>query len=155
MFFEAKKKYFLVLNNKNIGSFTEADSERVDKMSVKDSLFVHYLSKQVSDTMMFTIQEQSNNFLGSAMINAKFNLLNKAREDAFMFDFKKKGVESRVKIYPGENNIPYNGFSFYKITYKGELPKSLIKAYFKMNELNNKAYRQRYKQEQKLTRSAL
>jgi hypothetical protein len=47
--------------------------------------------------------------------------------------FKKEGLGNRVKIYKGENEIPYNGFSFYKIIYNGELPKSLIKVYQQMN----------------------
>jgi hypothetical protein len=47
--------------------------------------------------------------------------------------FKKEGLGNRVKIYKDENEIPYNGFSFYKIVYNGELPKSLIKAYQQMN----------------------
>jgi len=38
-----------------------------------------------------------------------------------------------VKIYPIENVVPYNGFSFYKIVYNGKLPKSVTKAYQQMN----------------------
>ena len=41
LFFEAKKKYFLITNNKNAQSFNAEDSAKVDNMSVKDSLFVH------------------------------------------------------------------------------------------------------------------
>jgi hypothetical protein len=118
-------------------------------MSVKDSLFVKYLNKQVRNKMLFTIQGKCNNFVGSAIINAKFKQLNKQREEVFMFQFKKKSVENRVKIYSGENSIPYNGFSFYKIVYKGELPESLIRAYQKMNELNNVAPRKMYEKERK------
>jgi hypothetical protein len=116
-------------------------------MSVKDSLFVHYLNKQVNDTLLFTIQEKCSNFIGTAIINDKFKQLNQEREEAFMLYFKKKAVENRVKIYNGENNVPYNGFSFYKIIYKGELPESLIKAYQQMNELNNVAPRKRFEEE--------
>ena len=136
-FFEAKKKYFLISRNINALFFSKDDSLKVDNMPVKDSLFVNYLNKQVHDSMLFTIQEKCNNFVGSTIINAKFEQLNKKREDAFLLHFKKEAVENRVKIYTGENNIPYNGFSFYKIVYKGELPKSLIKAYKKMNLFNN------------------
>ena len=71
-----------------------------------------------------------------------------------MLPFKKKGVENRIKIYTAENNIPYNGFSFYKIVYKGELPAALTKAYRKMNGLNNEAPRKKYKKERKQNREA-
>jgi hypothetical protein len=155
LFFEAKKKYFLLLKDKNAPFLSEDDSLKVDKMSVKDSLFVHYLNKKVSGKMLFTIQEKCNKVIGSAIVNAKFKQLNKEREDAFVLDFKKKGVQNRVKIYTGENNIPYNGFSFYKIVYKGEIPKALLKAYRKMNELNDEAPRKKFKNDRKKNRKAL
>jgi hypothetical protein len=155
LFFEAKKKYFLLSNNKNALSFNEEDSEKVDKMSVKDSLFVHYLSKQINDSMIFTIQEKCAMFIDSAIVNAKFEQLNKERENAFIIYFKEREVEKRVKISTSENVIPYNGFSFYKIEYKGEIPESLIKAHRQMNELNNEAPRKRFKQERKKNGSAL
>jgi hypothetical protein len=146
-FFEAKKKFFLRSKNKNDQVLCKDDSLMVDNMSVKDSLFVHFLNKQVDDSMLFTIQEKCNKYVGRDIINAKFNELNKARENAFMLEFKKKGLENRVIIYKAENNIPYNGFSFYKIEYKGELPKVLVKAYQKMYEFDNKVPRKRFKEE--------
>jgi hypothetical protein len=155
LFFEAKKKYFLLLKDQNALSLNEDDSLKVDKMSVKDSLFVHYLNKKVGGNMLFTIQEKCNKFIGSAIVNAKFKQLNKEREDSFISQFKKKGVQNRVKIYTGENNTPYNGFSFYKILYKGEIPESLIKAYRKMNELNDEAPRKKFKNDRKKNRKAL
>jgi hypothetical protein len=155
LFFEAKKKYFLLSNDKNAPFLSEDDSLKVDKMSVKDSLFVHYLNKKMNNNMMFTIQEKCNNFVGSAIINAKFKQLNKEREDAFMLDFKQKGMQNRVKMYTGENNIPYNGFSFYKIVFKGEIPEVLVKAYRKMNELNDEAPRKKFKNDRKKNRKAL
>jgi hypothetical protein len=83
--------------------------------------------------MLYTLQEKCIRFVGSALINTKFEELNKKREEAFLLHFKKEGIENHVKIYKAENEIPYNGFSFYKIVYNGELPKALIKAYQKMN----------------------
>jgi hypothetical protein len=83
--------------------------------------------------MLYTIQEKCNSFVGLSVINDRFEQLNKKREDAFLMHFKKEDLGNRVKIYKDENEIPYNGFSFYKIVYNGELPKSLIKAYQKMN----------------------
>jgi len=148
-FFEAKKKYFLLSKDKNAPVFNKDDSLQVDKLSVKDSLFVKYLNKQVRDTMLFTIQEKCNKYIGSANIEAKFQKLNKEREDVFMLHFSKKGVGNRVKMFSAETTIPYNGFSFYKIVYKGELPKSLIKAYQQMNELNKEDPRKSMAKERK------
>jgi hypothetical protein len=152
-FFEAKKKYFLLINQKNARSFSEEDSEKVDKMSVKDSLFEHYLNKQLNDSKLFTIQEKCMNFVGPAWIDAKFKQLNKERSEAFMLQFKEKAVGTRIKIYAGENVIPYNGFSLYKIDYNGELPATLIKAYRIMNELNSEAPRKKYNKERRASKA--
>jgi hypothetical protein len=152
-FFEAKKKYYLL--TQKVSSFSRDDSLKVDKMSVKDSLFVYYLNNHENNVLVFTIQEKCLNFTGSAVVDAKFQQLNRSREDAFMLDFKKRGVNRQVKFLPGENHIPYNGFSFYKIASKGELSPALIKAYRKMNELNDEAPRKQYKKERKQNKNAL
>ena len=154
-FFEAKKKYFILLQNKNTHIFSVKDSLKVDKMSVKDSVFVHYLSNQVNDKMLFTIQEKCNKFIGSSMVNNKVSQLNKQREEAFMSGFRQKSVQNRVKMNATENNIPYNGLSYYKLTYKGEVPEALIMAYRKMNELNGEVPRLKYKNDRKKNKNAL
>jgi hypothetical protein len=149
LFFEAKKKYFLERNNKNSGSFSPEDSERIDKMSIKDSLFIHYLNNKIRDSLIYTVQGKCAGIIDSAFINVRFDQLNKERENAFLLYFKKRGVDNRVKILKGEQVVPYNGFSFYKIEYKGGFPEILIKAYNKMNELNSEAPRKKFKQERK------
>jgi hypothetical protein len=154
-FFEAKKKYSISLKASNDKLFSKDDSLDVDKMSVKDSLFVRYLNTKVGGNQMFTIQEKCNKFIGSAIITARFNQLNKERENAFMLQFRKNNVDNRVKIYPAEESIPYNGFSFFKIVYKDEFPDALIKAYRKMNELNDEAPREKFKKERKQNKSTL
>jgi hypothetical protein len=149
LFFEAKKKYFMAINNKNARIFSVEDSGKVDKMSVKDSLFVRYLNNHIKDSLIFTIQEKCTHIIDSAFINAKFNQLNKGRENVFISYFKKRGVDKQLKILKAENVIPYNGFSFYKIEYNGEFPESLLKSYIQMNEFNNEAPRKKFKEERK------
>jgi hypothetical protein len=155
LFFEAKKKYFLMINKKNVHAFNTEDSAIVDKMSVKDSIFVQYLNKQIKDSLVFTIQEKCTRIIDSSFINTKFYQLIKDRESAFNLYFKQKRVDNRVIINKSEYVIPYNGFSFYKIEYHGEIPKSLIKAYREMNDLNNEAPRKKYKEERKKTAKRL
>jgi hypothetical protein len=149
LYFEAKKKYFLIVNKKNDQSFNAEDSAMVDKMSVKDSLFVLYLNSKIKDSLIFSIQEKCTMIIDSSLINARFNQLIKERETAFNSHFKKSDINKRITIYKCETLIPYNGFSFYKIEYHGEIPESLIKAYKEMSELNNEAPRKKYKQERK------
>ena len=155
LFFEAKKKYFLVVNNKNTRSFNEADSIKVDKMSVKDSLFVRYLDKQINDSTIFTIQEKCTRIIDSSVVNNKFEQLNSEREITFITYFKNREVEDQVITFKGKNVIPYNGFSFYKIEYKGDFPGSLIKAYQQLDVLNNEAPRKKFKQERKSVEKGL
>jgi hypothetical protein len=147
LFFEAKKKFYLLANNISARSFTKEDSEIVENMSVRDSLFVKYLKKTVNDSMLFSLQAQCSAFIDSADINAEFARLQKEKETSFTSYFKEKDVGTRVNFIPGEYLIPYNGFSYYKIDYTGEFPESVIKAYRNMNKLNDKAPREKYRQE--------
>jgi hypothetical protein len=127
--------------------FNKDDSLEVDDMSIKDPLFVKYLNKQAGDTMLFTIQEKCEKLVGVRTINIKIKQLNKEREAAFMKKFKEKTLENRVKIHAVENTVPYNGFSFFKIVYKGKLPEALIKAYLQMNEFDHKLPRKLFEKE--------
>jgi Domain of Unknown Function (DUF748). len=149
LFFEAKKKYFMVTNNINAKSFSVEDSAKVDKMSVKDSLFVRYLDEKVKDSLVFTVQEKCTSIIDSAIINARFEQLNKERKNTFISYFKKREVEKQVKFSTAKNVIPYNGFSFYKIEYNGEIPESLFKAYQQMKDLNNESPRKQFQKERK------
>ncbi len=147
LFYEAKKKYFLVINNKNSRSFNAEDSVVVNNMSVKDSLFVTYLNRQIKDSLLFTIQEKCATIIDSSFINTKFNQLIKERETVVKSYFKKRELDKRITISKSEYVIPYNGFSHYKIEYHGDIPESLIKAYQDMNDLNNEAPRKKYIQD--------
>ena len=63
--------------------------------------------------------------------------------------FKESGTEKHVKLLAKKTVIPYNGFSFYKIHYNGAYPDYLLKAYNKMNELNNETPRNKFKKERR------
>jgi hypothetical protein len=149
LFYEAKKKYFLTINNKTKQSFSEEDSLIVDKMSVKDSKFVQYLHKMINDSLLFTIQDKCASYLDRIIVNKKFNQLNKERENIFIGFFRNRNVENRIKFSERENIIPFNGFSFYKIEYKGVYPESILKAYRKLDEYNNEAPRKKYRIERR------
>lgn len=151
LFFEAKKKYFVAKNLKNTKAFSKEDSIKVNKMSIKDSLFVKYLDGKINSTMVFTIQDKCLLFVGKEHVNFKLHQLNAARKKVFVSYFKEKEVESQLKIKSIESIIPYNGFSFYKIEYKGEIPSALESAYNRMNDLNNEEPRNKFKKDRKKT----
>lgn len=147
LFFEAKKKYFLLIHSKTEKTFSKSDEEAVDLMSVKDKAFIKYLNQQVADSMVFTIQEKCNRIIDSKVIQAKFEQLRKERQVYFINYFENKEVASKIIIHPSQNIIPYNGFSYYKIDYKNELPNWLVKAYKEMNKLNNEPLRRKLRRE--------
>ena len=128
----------------------EEDSAEVDKMSVKDSLFVHYLDKMIGDTLLFTIQEKCNIIIGRDLVNKRFNQLCKNRELVFKSYFG--DAASRVKFKGGKSTVPFNGFSFYKIDYQGEIPKPLLKAYHQMEHLNDESPRKKYREKRRAER---
>jgi len=147
LFFEAKKKYYLSRHPEKAESFDKDDSEYVDKMSIKDSSFVRYLNQHLTHSLVFTIQDKCSNLIDTSIVNRQLYLLNKSRENTFISYFKEQGVADRISFLVPNSTIPYNGFSFFKIEYKGELPTYLIKAYQKIDELNIESPREKYEKE--------
>jgi hypothetical protein len=144
LFFEAKKKYFLLTHGKNNSSFTEKDSTEVDRMSNKDDGFMNYLTKFCKDSSLNTVQEKCYRFIGPEIVDEQYKLLLKKREQSFRSYFIANGTNKQVKFTASESSVPYNGFSFFKIKYNGEIPESLTDAYEKMEKLNEEAPRIRY-----------
>jgi len=147
LLFEAKKKYMMLTHKLSIKNLSEEDSLMIDKMSVKDSMFVRYLDKVVPDTMIFTVQEKCGVFVSKGIIAARLEQLLKTRETIFKSYFGQ--AASRVKFGKTESEVPFNGFSYYKIDYNGVLPMHLIKAYHQMEQLNDEAPRKKYLKERK------
>lgn len=145
LFFEAKKKYFMWANHLTPKSFTKEDSIEVEKMSVKDSLLVKHISLPGSDTVMFTIQDKCQNFVGNKIITERFEELKRRRGELFYSYFKDNGIEAQIKIHKEVNDIPYNGFSYFKLSYGKEIPESLVESYQKMNDFDNEGPREKYK----------
>jgi hypothetical protein len=144
LFFEAKKKFFLANNKSGSKTFTKEDSVHVEKMSIRDEAFISYLDKQVNDALLFTVQHKAAQLIAQSLVNSKFAELKQAREDAFLSIFKKMGIDKQVTFSKGNDEIPFNGFSFYDIVYEGEYPDYLTKAYDKMNEMNSEIPREKY-----------
>ena len=151
--FEAKKKFYLALHHQKESEFGTTEAEAVEKMSIKDTLFMSYLNKHTRHKLIYTVQDKCALLIPSASINKKLTLLNKDRATEFLQIFKQKGVEKQVTFTKAENSIPFNGYSFYKITYRGDLPKALITAYRQMNNLNNEPPRKEYKADRKKNKS--
>jgi hypothetical protein len=103
----------------------------------------------INDSLLFTIQDKCASYLDRIIVNKKFNQLNKERENIFIGFFRNRNVENRIKFSERENIIPFNGFSFYKIEYKGVYPESILKAYRKLDEYNNEAPRKKYRIERR------
>jgi len=149
LYYEAKKKYYLLANHINPKEYTSDDSDKVEKMSIKDSTFIKFLDKHNRDSMLFTVQQKCRYFIGEKIIESQFSQLVKKRESAFLHYFAENRTEKRVQMNSNKNGIPYNGFSYFKIKYKGEIPESLAAAYQKLNELNEEGPRKKYLKERK------
>jgi len=149
LFYEAKKKYYLSTRTDKSKQFTEDDSLRIDKMSVKDSLFSQYLNKNVPHTLVFTVQGKCLILVGSGILNTRLAQLNTQRKNAFLAFFAGKDIGNRIVFSSVQDNIPYNGFSYYEIKYKGQFPDKLLKAYREMNKLNKEAPREKYDKDRK------
>jgi len=146
LFFEAKKKYFMAQKYKGKGKMTEEDSISIEKMAIKDTTFVLFLNNYASDSMLFTIQDKCNRYVGTDFVNEQYERLIKKRKDVFLSYFEENSTEKQLIFLTSENTVPFNGFSFYKINYKGEVPESLQSAYEKLKEINSEPPRKKYLQ---------
>ena len=148
LFFETKKKYFLQTHKKNENIFTQDDSLAVARMSIReDKVFLKFLGKGLQDTVMFTLQEKCLNYVGSKVIENHFNSLKKERERSFMSVFIKDKTNANIQTVEQLSTRPYNGFSYYKISYPKDIPIELQQAFMKMNELNDENPRKKYRKQ--------
>ena len=143
LFFEAKKKYYQAVNKRT--TLTKEDTLAIDKMSNRDTLFLQYLDKHTSGQQMFTLQEKCRQLVGMQTVNARYNELMRKREADFRSYFVEKGVNDRIRVTAVTNSVPFNGFSYYKIDYKGDFPDKLLNAYYEMNDLNRTRPRREYR----------
>lgn len=154
LFFETKKKYFMITHDRAAGDFSSADSTHVAKMSIKDDDLVRHLSKNLSDTVMFTLQEKCVNFVGHDVVNSSFRKLVKARESSFRSIFIKDGTDAQLTMHAGKSGIPYIGFSQFILSYPGTIPQELREAYSKMNHMNDEGSRKRYHEQRQKAEAA-
>jgi len=148
LLFEARKRYYLQIHHKRIRSFTSEDSIEVEKIASKDPGFLVYLNKNITDSLLFTVQHKSLNVIGEKALASKFSLLKRNRKNHFLSYFP-KNLWHRLVFLPSKKVIPFNGQSLYEISYKGEIPESLVNEYKKYNDLNDDLIRENFKKKRK------
>ncbi len=148
LLFEAKKRFYFS-NHKKSSPLSEEDSTNIEKVSTSDKAFKAYLDKKVRDTMVFTLQDKCQRIIGNKLVQNKYERLLKEREKVFMSYFQENGLDKRVKIQQDEPRTPFNGFSYYSIKYKGDVPDYLAKAYEDLDKLNDESPRNKYQKERK------
>lgn len=152
LLYEARKKYYLASKGKTAAGFGKNDSAAVLKMAIKDPLFVRYLDEQTHDSGLYTVQDKCARMIGTALIDDQYRKLNSARIGAFMQPFRDRQVDNQVTVTAAKPVFPYNGFSFYRVTYSGEFPDYLLKAYDAMLELNTTSPREKFNAERNKNR---
>lgn len=154
LFFEAKKKYYLSAYRRTVSTLDADDSTEIERISVKDSAFTHFLNKRVGPDL-HTVQEKCAVVVGEAQLNRKIEQLTAARKKVFMSFFSEDGLSKRVKMEPVKNTIPFNCFSLYRFSYKGNFPDELLEAYKEINELDNESPRDKFKFKRKRNKRLL
>ncbi len=144
LFFEAKKRYYFTIHKMKGSTITESDSIFINKLSTKDPGFRNFLDAHAKDSILFTIQDKCYSLIGLAKVNQKFNQLQKERVKVFLAYFNENNTIGQVHMLASKNEIPYNGFSFFRINYKGDKPEALVKAYKKLDEFNSEPPREQY-----------
>lgn len=154
LFFEAKKQFYLFANKMNVRSLRARDSSNIEEISIKDSSFIRYLDARIKSGMLFTIQDKCRQVVSAETVNSRYQDLLKQRKMAFIAYFREAGVDNQVKMQDITVKIPYNGFSLYRINYKGDIPDELLEAYRTINDFDNKNPRKKYKSLREKNRKA-
>ncbi len=154
LFFEAKKQFYEFANKIKNKDLKEGDTTNIEKISVKDSTFIRYLDSRANSKHLFTIQDKCRQIVSSEVVNNRLSELLKARKQVFLAYFKRDNLQGRVKMLGNINKIPYNGFSVYKINYKGKVPDDLLEAYRDINQFDNENPRKKYKELREKNRKA-
>lgn len=154
LFFEAKKQFYLFANKLTGKELRNKDTAHIEKISIKDSTFINYLNARVKSKWLFTVQDKCRQIVSAEIVNSRYQDLLKQRRVAFTAYFKEEGVEARVKMQAVTVKIPYNGFSLYRINYKGDVPDELLEAYRTINEFDNRNPRKKYKDLREKNRKA-
>lgn len=154
LFFETKKQFYLSSNKMSLKNLSDRDSARIEKLSIKDSTFTYYLNRKAGRDL-HTVQEKCKRVIKETTIDQKLKQLTQARKNLFLSYFKEKGVDGRVKMEAAKSTVPFNGFSLYRINYKGEFPDYLLEAYEDINDLDNNSPRNKFKEERSRSRKYL
>jgi hypothetical protein len=144
LLYEAKKKYFLSEAKKKSSELTKEDSLNIVNMSVKDSGFVKHINKLAKGTLLFTVQDKSEKYVGNEIVNKKYKELVEQREKLIKQLFAENGTDTQIQFAKNKSEVPFNGYSYFKIDYKDGLPQELIEAYHKMNKLNSEPPRNKF-----------
>ncbi len=145
-YFEGKKKYYFIKHGLN-GKMTEDDSVAIEQLSVKDEGFKRYLKGLAPDSMMFTTQQRCRYLVGDTLIERRYRQLNDARKRTFLAAFVDNGTAGQIKFAAPKIDVPFNGFSRYKLDYNGNVPEQLKKAYEDLAENNAQVPRKKYNKE--------
>lgn len=117
LLFEAKKKYILFSKRNRNYVLSRADSEKIEKMSEREPLFIAYLNKYAGGPLQFTVQEKCEKLVSKESIKDLYLRLLERREQVLRSYFKRRQVNERVSITPIHYGIPFGGFSYCKINY--------------------------------------
>ena len=141
LFFEAKKKYWMM--QRKIKTVSEEDSIAIDRMSIRDSMFSRYLDGMTAGQLIFSIQGKCKYYVGEDVIDRRYAELITERRNTFMTFFE-GDLAHRIKMKAYKTIIPFDGFSYYRIDYNGNIPGKLLDAYNEINEINDKKPRRQY-----------
>ncbi len=152
LIFEAKKKYYTATSGLNKGEYDEDDVNAIDNISMNDPAFKKYIDKLVHDSLLFTMQSKFERIISNETVQKKLDQLMKEREQMFLAEFNEAGISGHVQIKKASTKTPFNWFTLYRIKYNGQLPEDLLKAYQKMNELNDEAPRKEFREARRRNR---
>lgn len=151
--FEARKLFYLSLNAE-IKTLSNSDTLAILQIPVKDKQFIRFLNRHKGNKELYTVQDKCLSLVGKQKTDQLYERLNSQRKEEFLSCFKISGVNKRIRFSSSQDKIPYNGLSYYRIRYNGAWPDELINSYNRMNDLDKKTPRNKFRLQRKKNQKA-
>lgn len=84
------------------------------------------------------------NLVGEKRVNARYERLDADRKKALMYRFS-PSQQRQLHFSSRVEGVPFNGYSLYEITCKGDFPEALRKDYNTYNNLNESVIRETFR----------
>lgn len=94
---------------------------------------------------VYSTKQNMMRYAGLRQVHQHYRQLQEVRKQEFLSAFGEGTARNRVTFLKHKDRMPFNGFSEYRISYKGNIPEDLRTAFEELQHYNDRSPRDRFK----------